>query len=53
MAYNEALRLDPNNYDAHNNLGNTLLNSGKVDEARPHFERALAMKPDHPLPTSI
>ncbi len=40
------LALVPNFPDAHNNLGITLSDLGRLDEAVSHFERALALKPD-------
>ena len=45
-ACREALRLEPDSFDAHNNMGNALLNLDKVVEFGPHFERALALQPD-------
>ncbi len=33
--------------DAHNNLGNCLLQMGQVDEAITHYQKALELKPDH------
>ena len=41
-----ALRLDPEQYMAHNTLGELLLKEDKVSEARSHFEQALRIDPD-------
>jgi protein O-mannosyl-transferase len=38
---------NPVSWLAHNNLGNTLLRQGRVDEATTHFQRALESKPDY------
>ena len=45
--YEQALRLKPDYIEAHNNLGNALLDSGKVPEAIGQFEQALRLKPDY------
>ncbi len=39
------LRLDPNNANAHTNLGSVLLLGGQAEAARQHFEQALRLKP--------
>ncbi|HVM59723.1 MAG TPA: tetratricopeptide repeat protein [Verrucomicrobiae bacterium] len=44
--YEQALRLDPDNVEAHNNLGNNLLRSGKIQEAIGQYEQTLRLKPD-------
>jgi len=41
-----ALRLKPDYAEAHNNLGNTLLELGDVAEAEAHFEQALQLQPN-------
>ncbi len=41
-----ALRLKPDYAEAHNNLGNTLLELGEVPEAAAHFEQALRFQPN-------
>jgi tetratricopeptide (TPR) repeat protein len=41
------IRLNPNCWMAHNNLGNALLQEGSVDEAITHFQQALQIKPDY------
>jgi Flp pilus assembly protein TadD len=43
--YRLALQLNPQEADAHNNLGWTLASEGRIAEAVPHFERALALNP--------
>ncbi len=42
-----ALAIRPDWAEAHCNLGNTLREQGKLDEAVPHFRRAVELKPDH------
>jgi protein O-mannosyl-transferase len=37
----------PLNERAHNNLGLALAECGRFDEATPHFQKALELKPDH------
>ena len=44
-AYRQILMLLPNNAEAHNNLGNVLIDQGQVDEAAAQYERAVALKP--------
>jgi spermidine synthase len=41
-----AVDLVPDSADAHNDLGVTLASLGRVLDALPHFERAVALKPD-------
>ncbi len=43
--YRTTLALNPNADLAHNNLGLLLARQGKVQEAIPHFERAVALRP--------
>jgi protein O-GlcNAc transferase len=44
--YQAALRIDPNSFAAHYNLGMALRGEAGIAEAREHFSRALALKPD-------
>jgi len=43
---NEALRLQPDNAGAHNNLGILFANEGRLDDAVLHFQRAVELRPD-------
>ncbi|MBI1382878.1 MAG: tetratricopeptide repeat protein [Planctomycetaceae bacterium] len=43
-----ALELHADFAEAHHNLGQLLLQRGRFGEARRHFERALALRPDQP-----
>ena len=47
-AYREALRRGPDNPAAHDELGIALRGRGRLDEALPEFERAVAMAPRVP-----
>ena len=44
-AFREALRLDPNDFDANLYLGAILLKRRSVDEAKPYLDKALALNP--------
>jgi Flp pilus assembly protein TadD len=44
--YRKALGLNPNNADAHNNLGILLAKMGRTDEALAHFRKALEIRPE-------
>jgi len=44
--FQEALRVTPEDADVHRNLGLALWQQGRRDEAGPHLERAVALKPD-------
>jgi tetratricopeptide (TPR) repeat protein len=46
--FREALRLEPNLSQAHNNLGTVLLTLGKLDEAQVEFQDALRGRPGNP-----
>jgi Flp pilus assembly protein TadD len=45
--YQAALQIKPDYAEAHNNLGNALLQKGRVDEAITHYQAALQIKPDY------
>ena len=45
--YEEALRLNTDNPEAHFNLGMALVRSGKNAEAASHLREALRLKPDY------
>jgi hypothetical protein len=44
-AFEAALADDPNDYDAHHYLASILATRGRTEEARPHAERALELRP--------
>jgi superkiller protein 3 len=46
--FQKALEINPNNPEAHQNLGKALLAKGQVDEAIAHFQRALEISPNYP-----
>ena len=45
-AYREAIRLQPDDADSHNNLGTVLKEQGRLDEAIACYRQALALLPD-------
>jgi tetratricopeptide (TPR) repeat protein len=45
--YENALKLNPNNSEAHANLGVILLRKGLLDEAQSHFSKAVENEPDN------
>ena len=44
--FRQALRIDPDNPETHNNLGNALAHKGKAEEAIKHYQIALRLRPD-------
>jgi tetratricopeptide (TPR) repeat protein len=48
-AYKQAVRLDPENADAHVNLGRLYQSEGDIRLAKHHYETALAVRMDHEL----
>ena len=42
-----AIRLKPDNAEAHNNLGVSLNDQGKLDEAIAEYREAIRLKPEH------
>jgi len=44
--YQEAIRLKPDEADAHNNLGMAFYQQGRTGEATGQFQEALRLKPD-------
>ncbi len=49
-AYGRALELDPENADAHVNLGRQLHIAGELGRAEPHYREAVRLDPDDPTP---
>jgi len=47
-AYRQALAIDPDFAEAHNDLGVALVHLAQPAEARSHFERAVRAAPDNP-----
>ncbi len=45
VAFGEALKLDANSPPAELGLGQSLMHQGKLDDAKPHFERAALLDP--------
>jgi tetratricopeptide (TPR) repeat protein len=45
--YEVALERDPDDANAHNNLGHLYLNSGRLPDALRHFERAVRLQPEY------
>jgi Flp pilus assembly protein TadD len=46
--YTDIVSRSPNKARPHNNLGDALKKAGRLEEARVHLERALALQPDYP-----
>ena len=47
FAFDKAINIEPSSADAHNNLGNVLLDQDKPEEAIQAFNEALTIKPDY------
>ena len=47
VAKEKAVKLAPNDADAHSNLGNILQELGRLDEAEASYNQAIALKPDY------
>ena len=45
--YKKIVEIEPNNYKAHNNLGNALKEFGKLKEAATSYRQAIKIKPDY------
>lgn len=45
--YNDLLRIDPGNVQAHSNLGMLYVHIGDFPQAISHYNRAVELKPDH------
>ena len=48
FAFQKALLIKPNFYEAHNNIGNAFKDQGKLEEAIAAFKKAISIKPDFP-----
>ncbi|MGO9608987.1 MAG: tetratricopeptide repeat protein, partial [Verrucomicrobiia bacterium] len=44
--WEEALKLKPDDVEAHVNLGNALQGQGRLPEAIEHYQQALKLRPD-------
>lgn len=52
-AYQTALRLQPDDAQAHYNVGFALLETNRLAEARPYFETAVRLRPNFPAAQDI
>ena len=48
ICYRNVLKLKPNHFEAHNNIGNILVLRGDIDDAVAHIRRALEINPEYP-----
>ena len=48
-AYKKAIKVNPDFVEAHNDLGNVLLDRERPQEAYITFKKALKLRPDHPM----
>ncbi len=49
LAYRKAIKIQRNFVEAHNNLGNVLLDEGRYREALRFYKSALELMPEHPM----
>ena len=49
MQFQQALEINPRYADASLNLGNALLQKGKVDEAADQYRKTVVLKPDYAM----
>ena len=47
IQFEQAIRIDPENADLHNDLGIALAIQGNLVEAARHFEQAIRINPQH------
>lgn len=47
LAFQKMLFIDPNDADAHNNIGNIFIKQGKLDEAIEAYAKAISLQTDH------
>ena len=47
--FEQAIQMQPNSAEAHNNLGNALTRAGKLPEAIKEFRTRLSLNPDDPF----
>jgi len=47
--YSEALRINPQYAEVHDNLGIALSNEGETEKARAHFREAIRLDPEHTM----
>ena len=46
-AHQKSVQLDPKNEETHYNLGNTLRELGKLEDAKESYKQAVRIKPDY------